>query len=117
MSELALVLGFSMGAQQTYEWAIRYPDVVKRAAHPASIQMRDYDAGRNANRDLASTLAKIKAKNLVIAIEEDGCFARAAIVHEQSLILNSALKIVSSAWGHLAPFGADPAYYESIDAI
>ncbi|MGE0485625.1 MAG: alpha/beta fold hydrolase [Gammaproteobacteria bacterium] len=30
--ELALVVGGSMGAQQTYEWAVRYPDMVKRAA-------------------------------------------------------------------------------------
>ncbi|MGQ0502543.1 MAG: alpha/beta fold hydrolase [Panacagrimonas sp.] len=29
---LALVTGGSMGAQQTYEWAVRYPDMVKRAA-------------------------------------------------------------------------------------
>jgi homoserine O-acetyltransferase len=26
------VLGWSMGAQQTYEWAVRYPDMVARAA-------------------------------------------------------------------------------------
>lgn len=32
ISELQLVTGWSMGAQQTYEWAIRYPDMVKRAA-------------------------------------------------------------------------------------
>jgi len=30
--ELQLVTGWSMGAQQTYEWAIRYPAMVKRAA-------------------------------------------------------------------------------------
>jgi len=29
---LALVVGGSMGAQQTYEWAVRYPEAVKRAA-------------------------------------------------------------------------------------
>lgn len=29
---LALVTGGSMGAQQTYEWAVRFPDKVKRAA-------------------------------------------------------------------------------------
>jgi homoserine O-acetyltransferase/O-succinyltransferase len=29
---LALVTGGSMGAQQTWEWAVRYPDMVKRAA-------------------------------------------------------------------------------------
>lgn len=32
IEQLALVIGGSMGAQQTYEWAIRYPDRVKRAA-------------------------------------------------------------------------------------
>ena len=32
IEELQLVTGWSMGAQQTYEWAIRYPDMVKRAA-------------------------------------------------------------------------------------
>lgn len=32
IQELRLVTGWSMGAQQTYEWAIRYPDMVKRAA-------------------------------------------------------------------------------------
>ena len=32
VNELQLVLGWSMGAQQTYEWAARYPDMVRRAA-------------------------------------------------------------------------------------
>jgi homoserine O-acetyltransferase len=32
IASLALVVGGSMGAQQTYEWAVRYPDMVKRAA-------------------------------------------------------------------------------------
>ncbi len=32
ISELQLVTGWSMGAEQTYEWAVRYPDMVKRAA-------------------------------------------------------------------------------------
>ena len=32
LESLALVVGGSMGAQQTYEWAVRYPDKVKRAA-------------------------------------------------------------------------------------
>lgn len=32
IDSLALVGGGSMGAQQTYEWAVRYPDFVKRAA-------------------------------------------------------------------------------------
>ena len=32
INSLALVFGGSMGAQQTYEWAVRYPEMVKRAA-------------------------------------------------------------------------------------
>lgn len=32
IESLALVVGGSMGAQQTFEWAVRYPDMVKRAA-------------------------------------------------------------------------------------
>lgn len=32
VDRLALVLGASMGAQQTYEWAVRYPEAVRRAA-------------------------------------------------------------------------------------
>ena len=32
IDELAMVFGGSMGGQQVYEWAVRYPDMVKRAA-------------------------------------------------------------------------------------
>jgi len=32
LDSLALVVGGSMGAQQTWEWAVRYPEMVKRAA-------------------------------------------------------------------------------------
>ncbi|MDP9136031.1 MAG: alpha/beta fold hydrolase [Actinomycetota bacterium] len=32
VEDLALVLGGSMGAQQVYDWAVRFPDKVKRAA-------------------------------------------------------------------------------------
>jgi homoserine O-acetyltransferase len=32
IERLELVLGWSMGAQQTFEWAVRYPSMVKRAA-------------------------------------------------------------------------------------
>jgi homoserine O-acetyltransferase/O-succinyltransferase len=32
IERLELVLGFSMGAQQAYEWAVRYPRMVKRLA-------------------------------------------------------------------------------------
>lgn len=32
VKSIELVTGWSMGAQQTYEWCVRYPDLVKRAA-------------------------------------------------------------------------------------
>jgi len=32
IEQLALVVGGSMGAQQTYEWAVRHPEMVRRAA-------------------------------------------------------------------------------------
>lgn len=32
VEQLELVVGGSLGAQQTYEWAVRYPEMVKRAA-------------------------------------------------------------------------------------
>ncbi|OUJ18550.1 Homoserine acetyltransferase MET2 [Methanonatronarchaeum thermophilum] len=32
IEKLELVLGWSMGAQQTYEWIVRYPEMVKKAA-------------------------------------------------------------------------------------
>lgn len=32
VKKISLVTGWSMGAQQTYEWAVRYPDMVERAA-------------------------------------------------------------------------------------
>jgi homoserine O-acetyltransferase len=32
LERLELVVGGSMGAQQVYEWAVRYPEIVKRAA-------------------------------------------------------------------------------------
>lgn len=42
LTELALVVGGSMGAQQTYEWAVRYPDMVKRAAPIAGTAQNTY---------------------------------------------------------------------------
>jgi homoserine O-acetyltransferase len=52
ITSLALVVGGSMGAQQTYEWAVRYPDMVKRAAPIAG-------TARNTEHDFlfADTLA------------------------------------------------------------
>jgi homoserine O-acetyltransferase len=55
------VVGGSMGAQQTYEWAVRYPDMVKRAAPIAG-------TARNTIHDFLFT------ETLVEAITSDSGF-------------------------------------------
>lgn len=54
LESLALVVGGSMGAQQTYEWAVRYPDFVKRAAAIAG-------TARNSEHDFLFTETLIEA--------------------------------------------------------
>jgi homoserine O-acetyltransferase len=61
IESLALVVGGSMGAQQTYEWAVRYPDMVKRAAPIAG-------TARNTIHDF------LLAETLVDAITSDHGF-------------------------------------------
>ena len=62
IEELQLVLGWSMGAQQTYEWAVRFPDMVKRAAPFAGTAK-------------TSDHCKIFLKTLIAAITSDPAFA------------------------------------------
>ncbi|MBR9868717.1 MAG: alpha/beta fold hydrolase [Oceanospirillales bacterium] len=61
LSRLALVVGGSMGAQQTYEWAVRYPDMVERAAPIAG-------TARNTEHDF------VYADTLIEAITSDPGF-------------------------------------------
>ncbi|WP_068638652.1 alpha/beta fold hydrolase [Thauera butanivorans] len=61
IERLALVLGGSMGAQQTYEWAVRYPDMVERAAPIAG-------TARNTEHDF------MFAETLIDAIVTDPAF-------------------------------------------
>ena len=56
IKELALVVGGSMGAQQTYEWAVRYPDMVKRAAPIAG-------TAKNTEHDFLFTDTLVEAIN------------------------------------------------------
>lgn len=61
IERLAMVVGGSMGAQQTYEWAVRYPDMVARAAPIAG-------TARNTEHDFLFT------QTLVDAITSDPGF-------------------------------------------
>lgn len=54
LASLALVVGGSMGAQQTYEWAVRFPDMVKRAAAIAG-------TARNTDHDFLYTQSLMDA--------------------------------------------------------
>lgn len=61
IQRLALIVGGSMGAQQTYEWAVRYPDMVLRAAPIAG-------TAKNTEHDF------VFAKTLIEAITSDPGF-------------------------------------------
>lgn len=210
IDRLALVLGGSMGAQQTWEWAVRFPDAVARAAPIAGTaretahnqllldtfieaitsdpafadgwyaegavhrglrrharlfavsgfsqalfsrrgwsglgftttddfvtgfvenhflpqdpnnllvlarKWRGGDVSRHAGGDLAAALGRIRARTFVVAIDEDVFFPLADIAAEQALVPGSALKRVSSIWGHLALFGVDPGYNAAVDGF
>ncbi|MDQ2802968.1 MAG: alpha/beta fold hydrolase [Pseudomonadota bacterium] len=198
---LELVLGWSMGAQQTYEWAVRYPDMVKRAApiagtakntdhdriftqtlmdaitsdpawnggeyrepHAVHVGLRRHarlwavmglstefyhykepawrrlgagsvedfiamvfekwfapmdpnallcmawkwqrgDVSRNTGGDLKAVLGRIKAKTFVLPFASDMFFPVSDCAYEQSMIPNSELRPIPSAWGHFAMLG------------
>ncbi|QLB20896.1 hypothetical protein A6B43_04820 [Vespertiliibacter pulmonis] len=55
ITQLALVMGGSMGAQQTYEWAVRFPDFMKRAA-PIAGYAKNSDHDFIFTRTLMNTL-------------------------------------------------------------
>ena len=70
---LELVVGGSMGAQQTWEWAVRFPDRVKRAAPIAG-------TAKNTEHDL------LFAETLVEAITSDPAFRDGAYANSADVI-------------------------------
>ena len=210
ISTLQLVTGASMGAEQTYEWAVRYPDMVQRAApiagtarttahtavyvdtlvdaitsdpgwargyynqpgavrdglrrhsrlwavmgaspamyaqeawrplgfssvddfllglldasflsHDANTLLaqawkwKHADVGRNAGGDLAAALGRITARTLVMPIDTDMFFTVADCTAEQRMIPRSALRVLTTVWGHVGVMGMDPAYLGQVDA-
>jgi len=64
---LALVAGGSMGAQQTYEWAVRYPDMVKRAAPIAG-------TGRTPNHGASSCVWQSRHRRTGPESSPSACF-------------------------------------------
>lgn len=90
ISELALVFGGSMGAQQTYEWAVRYPDMVKRAAPLAgTAKVTDHCVL------FGETLAEAMRSDPAF---KDGWYAESSEVHQ-------GLRRVAGlmCWGAMAP--------------
>ncbi len=73
INSLALVVGGSMGAQQTYEWAVRYPDMVRRAAPIAG-------TARNTEHDFLFTETLVEAITSDPAFK-DGNYAQSSDVH------------------------------------
>jgi homoserine O-acetyltransferase/O-succinyltransferase len=73
LKSLALVVGGSMGAQQTYEWAVRFPEMVKRAAPLAG-------TARNTDHDFLFTQTLMEAITSDPAWHE-GWYTSSADVH------------------------------------
>lgn len=73
IEQLALVVGGSMGAQQTWEWAVRFPDRVKRAAPIAG-------TAKNTEHDL------LFAETLIEAITSDPAFRDGAYANSADVI-------------------------------
>ena len=95
ITSLALVIGASMGAEQTYEWAVRYPSMVRRAAPIAGTAR-------------TTPHTALYAESLMDAIRSDpawnnGDYASADAVHE-------GLRRHSRLW---AVMGASPAMYNN----
>ena len=92
IERLALVTGASMGAEQTYEWAVRYPSMVERAAPIAGTAR-------------TTTHCKLYAHSLMDAITSDpewaaGSYAKGAV--------QDGLRRHARLW---AVMGASPAMY------
>jgi len=83
IESLALVVGGSMGAQQTYEWAVRYPDFVKRAAAIAG-------TARNSEHDF------LFSEILIDAITTDPAFR--AGLYGSSAAVAAGLKRHAKVW-------------------
>lgn len=209
IDRLALVFGGSMGAQQTYDWAVRYPAMVARAAplagyarntdhdrlfvetlieaitsdphwnngnyrshldvqaglkrharlwsvmgwsteffarecwrgfnfsscaefhrdfmepfftplDPNSLlcmarKWQDGDVTRMTGGDLAAALGRITAHTFVMPISTDMFFKVEDCAREQSLIMNSQLRVLNSVGGHLGLFGFEPEFLAALD--
>jgi homoserine O-acetyltransferase len=73
------------------------------------------DVSRLTGGDLRAALGRIKAKVFVMPIDEDMFFPPRDCEAEQQMIANSELRVIKSIAGHLALFGADPAYMPQVD--
>jgi homoserine O-acetyltransferase len=93
IERLALVTGASMGAEQTFEWAVRFPDMVARAA-PIAGTARTTDH------------TKLFAQSLIDAITSDPGWAHGW--YERADQVRQGLRAHARLW---AVMGASPAMY------
>jgi homoserine O-acetyltransferase len=93
IARLALVTGASMGAEQTFEWAVRYPDMVARAA-PIAGTARTTDHTR------------LFAQSLIDAITADPAWAGGS--YQSADEVRQGLRAHARLW---AVMGASPAMY------
>lgn len=83
IESLELVVGGSMGAQQSYEWAVRYPDFVKRIAPMAG-------TAKNSEHDF------IFAETLIDAITDDPGFQQGS--YDSPSVVSKGLNQHAKLW-------------------
>ena len=103
IEELQLVTGGSMGAQQTYEWTVRFPEKVRRGSHRGFREEHPHDF-------LYTDTLMVQ-----IGFDEDMFFPVRDCKAEQEMIPNSELRVVESISGHLGLFNLEPSYIEQVD--
>ena len=93
VERLALVVGGSMGAQQTYEWAVRYPEMVQRAALIAGF-------AKNSDHDF------LYVRSLIMALKSDPAFADGFYAHSDAV--HQGLRRHAGIWAYM---GLCPDFY------
>lgn len=78
---------------------------------------QDADVARHTGGDLAAALARITARTVVMAIDEDLVFPLRDLAFEQGMVAGSDLRVLHSLAGHVGVFGLEPAFLDQVDRV
>jgi homoserine acetyltransferase len=107
IDRIKLVVGYSMGALQAYQWGALYSDIIAAIAPicgsarlETSLQRWEpYGHGQSCCRAKPTSIFRVRDNQL-----------------EVEQMPNAELRAIPSIWGHIAGFGGNPADNQFIDA-